>query len=106
LPVADAKFDDSTWQLVNVPHDWVVELPFTEGFIFRITEQSRWGVSIPIQASDGIAAALPCPRRMRSRSFFLRFDGIFRKALLMLNGMYLGEIGSGYTPYTKALSSA
>ena len=25
---AKAKFDDSKWRLLNLPHDWAVELPF------------------------------------------------------------------------------
>ena len=25
---AKAKFDDSKWRTLNLPHDWAVELPF------------------------------------------------------------------------------
>ena len=25
---AKAKFDDSKWRALNLPHDWAVELPF------------------------------------------------------------------------------
>ena len=26
----DPRFNDSTWRTLNLPHDWVVELPFVQ----------------------------------------------------------------------------
>src|SRR5271169_1692935 len=31
LPVANPDFDDGAWRLVDLPHDWAVELPFENG---------------------------------------------------------------------------
>ncbi|MGA8043457.1 MAG: beta-galactosidase, partial [Terracidiphilus sp.] len=29
MPVASLAFDDSDWRSINLPHDWAIELPFT-----------------------------------------------------------------------------
>ncbi|MBM4163585.1 MAG: hypothetical protein FJ222_03975 [Lentisphaerae bacterium] len=33
--VLSPKFDDTAWRLLDLPHDWAVELPFDESAIFH-----------------------------------------------------------------------
>ena len=32
----DSRFNDSSWRTVNLPHDWVVELPFADVNDFNV----------------------------------------------------------------------
>ena len=102
-----SKFDDSTWQEVSVPHDWVTTLPYareashshgykTVGYKYPDTSIGWYRKTIKIPASD------------LGKRLMLRFDGIFRNARVWFNGFYMGTEPSGYvtqiydiTPYIK-----
>lgn len=102
-----SKFDDSTWQEVSVPHDWVTTLPYareashshgykTIGYKYPNTSIGWYRKTIKIPASD------------LGKRLMLRFDGIFRNARVWFNGFYMGTEPSGYvtqiydiTPYIK-----
>ena len=90
------NFDDSAWRNVQLPHDWVVDLPFaaeashshgykTVGWKWPETSVGwyRKHFFIPAEA-DG--------QRVR-----FRFDGIFRDSDIWVNGFWLGGEKSGYT---------
>ena len=102
-----AKFDDSAWQEVQVPHDWVTTLPYakeashshgykTVGYKYPETSIGWYRKTINIPAND------------LGKRLMLRFDGIFRNARVWFNGFYMGTEPSGYatqiydiTPYIK-----
>ena len=102
-----AKFDDSAWQEVQVPHDWVTTLPYakeashshgykTVGYKYPDTSIGWYRKTINIPAND------------LGKRLMLRFDGIFRNARVWFNGFYMGTEPSGYatqlydiTPYIK-----
>ena len=102
-----AKFDDSAWQEVQVPHDWVTTLPYakeashshgykTVGYKYPETSIGWYRKTIKIPAND------------LGKRMMLRFDGIFRNARVWFNGFYMGTEPSGYvtqiydiTPYIK-----
>ena len=53
-----AKFDDSKWRALNLPHDWAVELPFVRRSRSRTpTATSPLAAAIPRPAWAGIAAS-------------------------------------------------
>jgi beta-galactosidase len=90
-----SKFDASDWKRVNLPHDWVVDLPFapeashshgykTVGFRCPETSVGWYRKTFSIPASD------------LGRHVYLQFDGIFRDARVWVNGFYLGHEPSGY----------
>lgn len=90
-----ANFNDSTWQEVKVPHDWVTILPYadvashshgykTVGYKYPETSVGWYRKSINIPASD------------LGKHIALQFDGIFRNARVWFNGFYMGTEPSGY----------
>ena len=101
------KFDDSSWQEVCIPHDWVTTLPYakeashshgykTVGYKYPETSVGWYRKVINIPATD------------LGKHISLRFDGIFRNARVWFNGFYMGTDPSGYatqvydiTPYIK-----
>ena len=101
------KFDDSSWQEVQIPHDWVAKLPYaseashshgykTVGWKYPETSVGWYRKTLTIPAGD------------LGKRLLLRFDGIFRNATVWFNGFYMGTEPSGYatqvydiTPYVK-----
>ena len=90
-----ANFNDSTWQEVKVPHDWVSILPYadvashshgykTVGYKYPETSVGWYRKTINIPACD------------RGKHIALQFDGIFRNARVWFNGFYMGTEPSGY----------
>ena len=90
-----AKFIDSAWQEVRVPHDWVTTLPYanaashshgykTVGYKYPETSVGWYRKTINIPASD------------LGKHIALQFDGIFRNAQVWFNGFYMGTEPSGY----------
>ncbi|HWR33273.1 MAG TPA: beta-galactosidase GalA, partial [Chitinophagaceae bacterium] len=95
----DSKFDDSKWSTLNLPHDWVVELPFAYKNNFDVMAHGYKPVgglfpetSIGWYRKHFMIAAADSGQR-----FTIQFDGIFRDANIWLNGFFLGTNKSGYT---------
>jgi beta-galactosidase len=102
------RFDDKDWPEVHVPHDWAVSLPFAppktaptkdnadnraaHGFkaIGREFPQNSIGwYRTPISISDAD----------RSRRIWIEFDGVFRDAIIFVNGYAVYRSESGYAPF-------
>lgn len=99
LPTKDflaPTYDDSSWQTVNVPHDYVVEGTFDpkadEAHGYLAVEPSWYRKTISIPASD------------KGRRLWLEFDGIYRDSQMWLNGHFLGRHESGYTSFQYDIS--
>ncbi len=95
----DSKFDDSKWRKLDLPHDWVVELPFAYKDNFDVMAHGYKPVgglfpetSIGWYRKHFMIAAADSGQR-----FTIQFDGIFRDANIWLNGFFLGNNKSGYT---------
>ncbi|MBR5698071.1 MAG: DUF4982 domain-containing protein [Prevotella sp.] len=93
------KFDASGWKRVDLPHDWVVDLPFapeashshgykTVGWKYPATSVGWYRKVITLDKAD------------RGPHYELQFDGIFRDARIWVNGFYIGGEESGYASQT------
>lgn len=89
-------YDDSSWQRVNVPHDYIVEGTFdpkadeTHGYL--PVEPAWYRKTISIPAAD------------QGRRLWLEFDGVYRDSQMWLNGHFLGRHVSGYTSFCYDIS--
>jgi beta-galactosidase len=95
---ADINFRDSSWRTLNLPHDWVVELPFANstsgdveshgykpvGGLFPETSIGWYRKHFMVNANDS------------GHRFQIQFDGIFRDAMIWVNGFFVGNNKSGY----------
>ena len=90
-----AKFDDSSWQHVTIPHDWVTTLPYhpqashshgykTVGWKFPETSVGWYRKTINIPEED------------LGKRISVQLDGVFRNARVWFNGFYMGTEPSGY----------
>ncbi|MDE5651968.1 MAG: beta galactosidase jelly roll domain-containing protein, partial [Muribaculaceae bacterium] len=101
------KFDagrwPNEWRPVTLPHDWVVDLPFspeashshgykTVGYRYPETSVGWYRKVFAIPADD------------LGKHISLRFDGIFRDARVWVNGFYLGNEPDGYAAQVYDIS--
>lgn len=98
-------FDDQAWRLLDLPHDWGVELPFRENVPELIEFGSRpLGRAYPETSIGWYRRLLSIPASDAGRRLVLRFDGVFRDAVVAWNGHYLGRNLSGYVPFEYDVS--
>ncbi|HEX3798294.1 MAG TPA: beta-galactosidase GalA [Verrucomicrobiae bacterium] len=101
---AAVDFDDRGWRLLDLPHDWAVEVPFDRagsashgykaiGRNFPATSVGWYRKTFFIPASDA------------GRRISVEFDGVFRDSTVWVNGFYLGREASGYTGFNYDLTS-
>jgi beta-galactosidase len=94
----DPKFRDSAWRLVNLPHDWAVELPFANVDNFDVMAHGYKPVGglFPETSIGWYRKHFVVARADSGQRFQIQFDGIFRDANIWINGFYLGNNKSGY----------
>ena len=97
-------FDLAEWKLVNVPHDWAVELPFVSAPALESHGYKPLGREYPETSIGWYRRTFRLDESDRDRSLFLRFDGVFRDSIVAVNGIDLGRHASGYTPVTYDIS--
>jgi beta-galactosidase len=88
-------FYTKDWQLVNVPHDWVVE----NNFVNDNSLGSQPAVSGYLPTGIGFyRKEFEMPETDKGKKISIEFDGIFRNSTVWMNGHLLGNHQSGYTP--------
>jgi beta-galactosidase len=94
-----ADFDDSKWRAIDLPHDWAVELPFVEDRQMNEHGAKPLGRTYPETSIGWYRRAFEIPASAAGRRFSLEFDGVFRDAIVSLNGHFIGRNLSGYAPF-------
>ena len=92
------NFDDSKWRKLDIPHDWVVELPFAYKNNFDVMAHGYKPVGglFPENSIGWYRKHFTIARTDTGSRFQLQFDGVFRDANFWLNGFYLGNNKGGY----------
>ena len=101
-PYAD-KFDASSWQQVDLPHDWVVDLPFAPEASHSHGYKTV-GYKYPATSVGWYRKTFTVPQEDQGKHIWLQFDGIFRDARVWVNGFYLGHEPSGYATQVYDIS--
>ena len=97
------KFDASAWKSVNLPHDWVVDLPYAEEASHSHGYKTV-GYKYPETSVGWYRKTFTIPAEDYGKHIWLQFDGIFRDARIWVNGFYLGHEPSGYATHTYDIS--
>jgi len=93
------KFDDSAWQSITLPHDWVTRLPYAPNASHSHGYRSV-GYKFPENSVGWYRKSFEVPAEALGQHIELQFDGIFRNATLWVNGIYMGVEPSGYASQT------
>ncbi|MBX3009022.1 MAG: DUF4982 domain-containing protein [Melioribacteraceae bacterium] len=99
------SFDDRSWEIVDLPHDWAIKGPFLKDYNLEV------GGGMGRLPSPGVAwyrKALQISESDAGKLFFLDVDGAMSYAMVWLNGNLVGGWPYGYaswrvdlTPYIK-----
>ncbi len=93
-----AKFDDSSWRSVNLPHDWAIEGPFlVSGNFGGMGRLPSWGIG-------WYRKKLNLPATDAGKSIFLDVDGAMSYATVWLNGQIVGGWPFGYASWRVDLT--
>lgn len=101
--VHTVKFDDSAWRHLDLPHDWAVELPFSEKGSASHGSKAI-GIGHPENSIGWYRRTFSIPASDLGRRISLEFDGVFRNSMVWVNGHYLGTEQSGYTGFAYNLT--
>jgi beta-galactosidase len=101
---ARRDFDDSAWQPVDLPHDFVVALPFVNVPELNDFGYKPVGRNFPETSIGWYRRVFEIPQADAGRRIALEFDGVFRDAMVVLNGIYIGRNLSGYAPFRFDIS--
>ena len=96
FPFVKNDFDDSSWEIVNLPHDWAIKGPFFEG------SNPEVGGGMGRLPSHGVAwyrKKINIPESDAGKSIFLDVDGAMSYAMVWLNGNLIGGWPYGYTSW-------
>ncbi|WP_221032130.1 beta-galactosidase GalA [Actomonas aquatica] len=93
---AAAQFDDRAWRVLDLPHDWAVEAPFSPQASHSHGYKAA-GKGFPERSVGWYRKTFTVPESDLGRRISVEFDGAFRAARVWVNGFYLGEHPSGYT---------
>jgi len=101
-PAAE-KFSDSSWRVLNLPHDWAIELPFDKnadtshgfkpvgpGYTKNSIGWYRRDFALPVEDSG--------------KRIWLTFDGVFRDTTVWVNGWLITRHEGGYYPFREDIT--
>ena len=97
------KFDASGWTIVDLPHDWVVDLPYAAEASHSHGYKTV-GYKYPETSVGWYRKTFTVPVEDYGKHLWLQFDGIFRDARVWVNGFYLGHEPSGYATQVYDIS--
>jgi len=92
--------DDSSWTLLDVPHDWSITLPFTQnspagaggGYLNGGVGWYRKTFTLPASAAG--------------QKLFVQFDGVYMDSTVYLNGTQVGARPYGFSSFECDLTAA
>ncbi len=96
------EYLDSSWRILNLPHDWAIEGQFSE------TNPSGCGGGALPGGVGWYRKTFTMEPEAKGKKVFVDFDGVYMDSEVWINGHYLGKRPYGYisfrydlTPYLK-----
>ncbi|HKS66854.1 MAG TPA: beta-galactosidase GalA [Candidatus Acidoferrales bacterium] len=97
--VTQLDFDDSSWRQIDLPHDWAVGLPFVDAPNLPNHGAKPLGREYPETSIGWYRRVFDLPAGDSGKRIAVEFDGVFRNAMVVFNGFYMGRNFSGYAPF-------
>ena len=95
---AAGNFDDRAWRIINLPHDWAVEMPFDSKGSHSHGYKAV-GRNFPESSVGWYRKKFSIPESDLGRRIVIEFDGVHRDSRLWINGFYIGTEHSGYSSF-------
>ncbi|MGN6639066.1 MAG: beta-galactosidase GalB [Mucilaginibacter sp.] len=93
-----AKYDDSKWRVLNLPHDWSIEGSFSQK---NTTTPAEGGLPAGIgwyRKTFSVSAA------SKGKEIYIDFDGVYCNSQVWINGHFLGKRPNGYISFSYDLT--
>ena len=100
LAPSSLAFDDGDWTPVDLPHDWVVGLPFQNDPSLSSKGFYPLGREYPDTSVGWYRRVFELPASDAGRRITIEFDGAYRDTMVVFNGCYIGRHGGGYDPFS------
>jgi beta-galactosidase len=94
----DVNYNDTSWRLLNLPHDWAIEGEFSEK-----NPATAGGGALP----GGIGwyrKTFSIKELNKGKLAYIDFDGVYRNSEVWINGHYLGKRPYGYSSFRYELT--
>jgi beta-galactosidase len=100
---ANPGFSDKDWQIIDIPHDWVVGLDYNQSAEERHAYKEI-GRRFPQNSIGWYRKTFKMPKEELGKRITIEFDGIFRDSKVWLNGHPMISHESGYTSFSFDVS--
>jgi beta-galactosidase len=91
-----SDINDSQWRLLDLPHDWSIEGPFSK---------SNFSCSAYLPGGIGwYRKTFTVPENESGRKIFVYFEGVYNNSEVWINGNYLGKRPNGYISFQYDLT--
>jgi beta-galactosidase len=104
LSPSNLVFDDGDWKPVDLPHDWVIGLPFTSDSSLSSKGFYPLGRNYPETSVGWYRRVFELPASDAGKRISVEFDGSYRDTMVIFNGYYIGRHGGGYDPFSFGLT--
>lgn len=85
------NYDHSSWQTINIPHDWSVDLPF---------DSTAEGCTGFLKGGIGwYSKTFKTPEIFEDKKCYIIFDGVYNNSEYWVNGKKIGFHPYGYSPF-------
>jgi beta-galactosidase len=95
---AAGNFDDRAWRIINLPHDWAIEMPFDSKGSHSHGYQAI-GRAFPENSVGWYRKKFFIPDSDLGKKIVIEFDGVHRDSGLWVNGFYTGAKHCGYSSF-------
>lgn len=95
-PFVRINFDDSPWQLLDLPHDWAIGEPFMQG---QDSEVGGGMGRLPVNGVAWYRRHIQIEAENRGKNIFLEIDGAMSYAAVWVNGQLVGGWPYGYASW-------
>ncbi|MGB7265358.1 MAG: beta-galactosidase GalA, partial [Terracidiphilus sp.] len=99
LAAGSLAFDDSDWKPIDLPHDWAIELPFTNDPALLSKGFYPLGRNYPTTSIGWYRRIFEIPAADAGKRLTIEFDGAYRETMVVFNGFYIGQHSGGYDPF-------
>src|SRR5262245_23045658 len=91
----DPSYDDSSWQALDLPHDWSIELDPTNA----PGSGTNSGTGFLQGGLGWYRKTFTLPRSMAGKRISIEFDGVYMDSYVYVNGDLVGNHPYGYTGF-------
>jgi beta-galactosidase len=89
--------NDNTWRILDLPHDWAIEGPFSD------TLENNTGL-LPWKGIGWYRKHFTLSESEKDKRIYIDFDGAMANAKVWLNGKFVSEWPYGYTSFRLDLT--